>query len=179
MMKLNVDTMRQLYQMDNIIRYNTTPRHKNETVATHSYYVALFSMMLCNELNVSSLVRSKAIAIALVHDIPEVIINDVTYEAKQHMPDVKAALEKYEQEVIKANFPELYKNMYDSYFVDDDIANQIVRLADVLSVLQFSDHEINMGNTYLKGWDKDTQQRIEEIKNNLERMGLKCQNLNV
>ena len=171
--------MRQLYMMDNIVRYSTVPKHKNETVAAHSFYVALFAMMLCDELKLSKFIKEKAVTIALVHDIPEIVTNDVTYEAKLNMPEVSDCLMKYEKKFIKANFPEVYDAMYESYFEDDKIAREIVNLADVLSVLQFCDYETNMGNSYLLGWDEETRKRIESIKEKLERMGVKCQKITI
>lgn len=177
MMKLTLENIRQLYRMDDIIRYNTHQKHKKETVAAHSYYVALFTMMLCNELHVTKMVREKAMAIAIVHDIPEVVINDVTYEAKKHMPEVKDALEAYEKKILQANFPDVYESMFESYFVDDKIANAIVKLADTISVLQFSDYEEQMGNGYVKGWVDDTRKRIEKLKDELERLGISCQKI--
>ena len=38
-----------LYQLKNIIRYNSRKRLVNESVAEHSFYVALIALEICNE----------------------------------------------------------------------------------------------------------------------------------
>lgn len=175
-MRLTLESIRQLYQLDNIIRYNTFPKHKQETVATHSYYVALFTMMLCDELGVGSEIKARAIEIALVHDIPEVVTNDITHDAKDGMPEINAILEKYEKEILWANFPTIFRYMF-----MNDVPNLIVKLADTISVLQFTDYELQMGNRYMleNEWLEKTVIRIQDIKQKIERMGISCQKITI
>ncbi len=40
----------QVRRLSNIQRYNTTPRISDESVAEHSYFVALTSLVLCDHL---------------------------------------------------------------------------------------------------------------------------------
>ena len=174
MIDIDIDTLRNLYQMEALFRYNTRQRIKSESVATHSYFVALFSMMICDELDVPKMVKSKAIQIALVHDTPEIFTNDITYDAKLAMPAVNALLEPYEESFIKSIFPAQHAFMYDGHMMDDKIAKQIVKLADILSVVQYLDNEARLGNRTLDKQLAATVQRYNNEKLSLERMGISC-----
>ncbi|MCX7924112.1 MAG: HD domain-containing protein [Clostridia bacterium] len=176
MIKLTRESIKRLYQLDNIIRYNTFPKFKQESVATHSYYVALFTMMICDELDVDSEIHVKAIEMALVHDIPEVVINDVTYAAKKAIPGLREMLEKHELNILHDMYPRQYAYL-NSPTTKEEIAEAIVRLADIISVLQFVDYEVSMGNQNVIDWVGDTIERIKVQKEKIERMGVKCQKI--
>lgn len=176
MIKLTEKTINQLYKLDNIVRYNTAPKHKNETVAAHSFYTTLFAMMLCDELSVHDYIRRKAIQFALIHDIPEIIINDITHDAKQMMPEIVPILDKYEKAIINDNFPFIYNSMSDES-QGTVFAKLIVDLADTISVLQFVLHEKMMGNQEVAEWVVPTKNRIEKIKKEIERLGYSCQEI--
>ena len=64
---------KQIYNLDYIIRYSNVPRIKDETVAAHSFFVAMEVYQL-REKYVFNL--DKAIHIALCHDLPETYIDD-------------------------------------------------------------------------------------------------------
>lgn len=177
-MKVNMNTIDQLYQLDNIVRYSTFTKHKSETVATHSFYVALFTMMLCEELELSNVIKLKAMEVALVHDVPEILINDVTYTAKQVMPEIVPILEKHEQKFINHNFPNQEPAMY-GFDDTSQIIQNVVKLADVISVLQFSANEQALGNIHVAGWVDDAKHRILEITKSLERLGVSCQRITI
>jgi putative hydrolase of HD superfamily len=129
--------------------------------------------MLCTELEVDDIIKLKAIELALVHDIPEIITNDITHDAKQRMPEIVEILAKYENQFMNLHFPEL------SVQADEvsHIANLIVRLADTISVLQFTNNEINLGNTELLEWIPNTKHRISELRKQLQEVGIKCQKI--
>jgi 5'-deoxynucleotidase YfbR-like HD superfamily hydrolase len=167
-----------LYQLDNIVRYNTFPKVKQESVATHSYYVGLFTMMICDELCVSSAVKLKALEAALVHDVPEIVTNDITYAAKKNMPGISSILERYEEEMLRETFPAQCDHIHGKVKSKDEmLALEIVKLADIISVLQFVDYEISMGNQNVIDWVGDTLERIKVQKQNIERLGILCQKI--
>ena len=174
-MDINPKNISDLYKLDNIIRYNTQSKHKHETVATHSYYVALFAMMICDAIEVPLGVKLSAIQCALIHDVPEVVINDVTYDAKCMMPEIVEILKKYEDDILKTNFPDEYVARGECE--TRDLALLIVDLADVLSVYQFVHYEIDMGNFAMLSWGESTIERINKVKNKIEEMGYSCQKI--
>lgn len=161
-----------------MVRYNPWPKHTTETVAAHSYYTAMFTLMLCEELKVSSLIKATAIKIALLHDTPEMVSNDITYDAKKAIPALDKPLEEFEHSFIKSNFGDkVYEQMFDSYLEDDKVARAIVKAADVLSVIQYCDQEVQLGNKSFEPLLVDAIDRFNNEKSKLERLGLKCQKI--
>ena len=150
-----------LYKLKDVIRYNCRKHIKDESVAEHSYYVALLAMRISDILEVSEDVKSKAIIKALLHDLPEMETNDITHNAKEKM-HLRKVLKQYEDEYYDEHFPKYAKLMKDD---SDNLTNLIVLYADTLSVRQFCLNEIDVGNkdADIKSILKDTDRRIEYV----------------
>jgi len=151
-----------VYKLNNIIRYNTLARQKDETVAAHSYYVSLFSMLVADALDVPSDIKYMAIQFALIHDIPEVVINDITHDAKDNMPEVVDVLDKYERELQMQLFGDLGERYTKPTLRDDKSAKCISVIADILSVLQYTENELAMGNSHVARWDEQCYVRLKK-----------------
>lgn len=142
---INNKKLNNLYTLKFVNRYNCRRHLKEESVAEHSYYVALLSLMICDEKNIDdSNIRLQCITKALLHDMPEIETNDITHNAKEKM-HLRKLLKLYEDEFFKNNFPLQYDLMSND---DNNIVNAVVVLADTLSVKQFTYNEINLGNTH-------------------------------
>ena len=89
-----------VYKMSNIVRYSQQNKIKNESVAEHSYFVMWFINRLCTKYELSDKKRLLAMEAGLLHDVPEVITNDITYDVKQMIPEVSALLQPYEEDVV-------------------------------------------------------------------------------
>lgn len=173
-MKFTAKNLLDMYRLNHMIRYNTTPHIMDESVASHSYYVSLFTMMLCEELELDSGFTSLALQAALVHDMPEIVVNDITHDAKSKMPMIDKILKHFEEQFIGENFPEQFATL----FSDTHIAKKvmlIVKLADILSVYQYSLNETMMGNNNFSSFVSDTEERLIDCKLKLEKAGL-CKN---
>src|SRR5438132_7865233 len=79
-----------------VIRFSADTRIKDETVAEHSYHVALYSMILAdleqqfgNKVNKERLMKA-----ALIHDLEECLTGDIIY-------DFKHSNEKLAEEIKK------------------------------------------------------------------------------
>lgn len=166
-MKLTLNNIRELYRLNGMIRYNTQQKINKETVASHSYYVTLFTKMICDGLGVVPSIKLLALEFALVHDVPEYLMNDVTYDAKLLMPDIIPLLNKFEQSYLEQNFPETVDTAYGS---EDEriVARLIVELADVYSVIQYSDNEISLGNSRFQEIQAQSRMRASKIIKTLE-----------
>ena len=138
---MTIEQLREIYKLKHIIRYNTRRHIKNESVAEHSFYVALISLILCQENNLDDKTTKDAIIKALLHDMPEIEINDITHDAKEKL-HLRNYLKTYENDYYQRHFPEYFKLMS----TDKGIASTIVDLADAMSVLQYSDNERLIGN---------------------------------
>ena len=134
-------TLSEIYRLKNLIRYNNRTRLKDESVAEHSYYVALISLMICDKLDVTDEIKSKCVIRSLLHDLPEIEINDITHDAKRRM-NLSEQLKKFEDNYYEQYFPKYFDLMQEKGLVE-----AIVSLADAESVLQFIQNEISLGNT--------------------------------
>ena len=153
-----------VYKLSNIIRYSQLNKIKNETVAEHSYYVTWFVNRLCTKYELSDEVRLLALETALLHDIPEVITNDITYDVKRMVPEVPALLQPYEEEAIKEHSYRAYKVLFNPETVQERLTKKLVKHADILSVLQYCQNEEMLGNKNFTELRKATEKRVKDSK---------------
>ena len=135
------------YNLKNLIRYNQRVRLKDESVAEHSYYVALYTELICKELKMDMKSRLMAIQYALLHDIPEIYTSDIPHPIKQKSDALKKSLKVLEREMLKEQLPEYlplieHVEEYDTL----GLIHLIVETADVMSVIQYAKQEIELGN---------------------------------
>lgn len=157
------DYIRNIYKLKDIMRYNSRATLHKESVAEHSYYVALLSLKLLDEANINdSNIREKVLIKALLHDLPEIDLNDITHDVKIKL-DLYQYLKKYEDEYFEKNYNKYAKLMKDN---EDNIVNSIVKLADIYSVLQYTDREIQLGNqtNEIKVIYDDAIKRLKNMK---------------
>lgn len=156
-----------VYKLSNIIRYSQQNKIKNETVAEHSYYVTWFVNRLCTKYELGDTIRLMALETALLHDIPEVITNDITYDVKRMIPEVPALLQPYEEEVIKEHSSRAYKVLFNPETHEEIIAKKVVKHADILSVLQYCQNEEMLGNKSFTELRRATEQRVKDSREDL------------
>lgn len=156
-----------VYKLSNIIRYSQQNKIKNETVAEHSYYVSWFVNRLCTKYSLSDTIRLMALEAALLHDVPEVITNDITYDVKRMIPEVPALLQPYEEEVIREHSSRAHKVLFNPETTDEIVAKKIVKHADILSVLQYCQNEEALGNKNFTELRKATEKRVKESRDAL------------
>lgn len=147
--------LEEVYKLKDIIRYNTRIKITQESVAEHSFFVAVITLHLCNKYNLDEKTTSTCVIKALLHDMPEMEINDITHDVKEKL-NLRPLLKKYEDNYYKKYYPKYSKMLCND---DENLVNTIVELADVLSVIQFCNREKTLGNT---------SKQIKEIVNNSE-----------
>ena len=133
----DIDVLRSL------IRYQNCNRLVNESVAEHSFYVAVFVLKLREYYDFNLEVALKT---ALIHDIPEARISDIPHNIKLANPEVAAALEKAEEKVTIDMLSEEANTLLKSFNHGDTVEGKICQLADVLSVVLYANDEIKCGN---------------------------------
>ena len=138
---LTNETLLEIYKLKNIIRYNNKLTITKESVAEHSFYVALISLKICDIINAPNEVQYRCIVKALLHDMPEIELNDITHDVKEKL-NLRSFLEKYELEYISKNFSE-HKYLFED---KEQIVDLVVDLADILSVKQYALTELSIGN---------------------------------
>lgn len=160
----------ELYQLKNVIRYNNRLRLKDESVAEHSFFTTLIALKLCEKLNLSDELTNKCVIKALLHDMPETKLNDITYDVKSLL-NIRPILQKYEHSYYDnyfERFADLMKN-------DDEnnIINLVVKFADILSVLQYACNEISLGNNTFLQIKICAEKRLNDVYKQLENGGIK------
>lgn len=135
-----------IYKLKTLIRYNNTPRIMNESVAEHMYFVAMIVYRLYDDYDFDLYI---ALRMSLFHDIPEVHLSDMPNNTKEMFPEIAAAVKKSQKSA---------SDMIDSAMTPlvEDYENQstkeakIVKMADILSILQYTGQEKNLGNEYMR-----------------------------
>lgn len=160
------------YTLQHTKRYSMKPVIHPESVATHSYFVALAVLLLRDVwmFNVDA-----AIKIALCHDLAEMEISDVNHYVKKRHPAVAKALKDAEMDIIRT-FPESiqgYCQMYDH----ESPESLVVHYADALQCFQYAVSEIKLGNGgYMEEVLTNSQARMRKIEEKLERWRIKDEN---
>ena len=157
-----------VYKLTNLIRYSQQRRNKNESVAEHSYFVIWFVNRLCTEYEICDRIRLMALEAALLHDIPEIITNDITHDVKKMIPGIPALLQPYEEEIIREHSQTSHKVLFYPEAEDEVIANLLVKLADVLSVKQYCLNEEWLGNRSFTDLRRETEYRVATARETLE-----------
>ena len=155
----DIDVLRSL------IRYQNCNRLVNESVAEHSFYVAVFVLKLREYYDFNLEVALKT---ALIHDIPEARISDIPHNIKLANPEVAAALEKAEEKVTVDMLSEEANVLLKSFNHGDTVEGKICQLADVLSVVLYANDEIKCGNRIFNYIAIKAIARCKEIVASLE-----------
>lgn len=155
----------QLFLMNSVHRQSTMMTIKAENIAQHSFFVAYYALKISKLLKLSEEKQSKIAVQALVHDIPESLSSDIPSNIKHKVNELKETLDKIEDTIIDEYFQEI-KNEFSTFKKNEEEKNlegTIIKLADVISLIQFLNNEIVLGNS-----DKNVQQAIERARNKIE-----------
>jgi putative hydrolase of HD superfamily len=148
-----------LKTMSSLKRFGTLPMNESESVAAHSYNVAIMALMVADyepELKVD---RESLLRKALFHDFEETILSDIPHPIKHRFKGGKLGRllkeivpELIEHEIFK-ELPERLKRQYVRSALDakSDLEGEIVAAADAMDIVMTSLRELKMGNRYFEG----------------------------
>jgi putative hydrolase of HD superfamily len=126
-----------------------------ESVADHSHGVALFTLLLLDLVpdHQDRLDRQKALAMAILHDLPECITGDISLGASRHLPEgTKHQVENHALAELLADLPFAgrWRELWQEFEQHDSPEAQLVRDADRLDLLlQAHVYEQTTGNRCL------------------------------
>lgn len=139
--------------LDNIPRFSNQPRIKDETVAAHSYYVALMVYMIAVELQElgCGVDVSKCIQMALLHDLPEAVTGDIIYPVKKHDKENMGVLQKLEEEMMEKAIPDTLPRYLRALLLPVTIydwteESMLVKFCDMCELVFYAMAERRMGN---------------------------------
>lgn len=139
--KFSNDEIEKEYVLAKTLRYNNRTHLQEESVAEHSFFVALFSLKIVQLLKLPEELELRILRLAVLHDCAESITSDIPHNVKKLYPDFAAFLKTVEDQYYSKNW------FYFKAKLDDEIAEAVVKLADNYSVLQFCINEQRLGNT--------------------------------
>lgn len=137
-----------ILRLGSILRYNNKHRNHEENVAEHSFYVMHMVNEICLHYNLSSYTRDYCLQLALVHDIPEAITGDISFDTKDCNDELSKIVNKAENEAILKEFP-IYQELYKDFLRQEKnrtVSYLIVKIADTASVVKYAELEKDLGN---------------------------------
>lgn len=149
--------MNRNYRMLSFVpRWGIAPRHHQQTVAEHSYYVVLYAAQLCDRMGVGDLGRLNVVEYALVHDVREAWESDIPGPSKRAIVDKERA-DRYHG-AFAATMDPYYRGSYvlgvetvmDGYGVSR-LIKDIVKVADLIDSVFYLQTELLMGNGFANG----------------------------
>lgn len=154
-----------MYRLAYIIRYSNVPRVKDESVAEHSFFVAVLVMKFYDQYKFN---LGVALQIAIAHDCPESMTNDLSHETKTLFPEIKDVIKRAEKEFLK-QMPYAIKRGVELLEMDT-VESKIVALADAMQCHQYSSHEASLGNQgYMTTVLHSSSERIRKLREELKR----------
>lgn len=145
-----------LKTMSSIKRFGTLPMIEIESVASHSYNVAIMALMIADYEEDLQVNREALLRKALFHDFEETILSDIPHPIKHRFKGGKLGQllkeivpELIENEIFK-ELPEKLKRQYvrAALSAKEDVEGQIVAAADAMDIIMTSLRELKLGNQY-------------------------------
>lgn len=130
-----------VYNLRFIQRYSLTPRNTSETVAEHSFFVAVIVLELADTYEFDVGV---ALKMAILHDFAESELGDITLTAKQKHPGLVKEVRKAENKIMRSFGEDIYK-LYQVYEERTTVESLVVKYADILQVKQYLESEMERG----------------------------------
>lgn len=141
-------------------RWSTMPRIKEQSMAEHSFYVALYAMHLCDFLKLPLPRRYPIVQWALIHDMPETVTSDIPGPVKRQVTNHR------QMEVLEKK---IFEELGSSYWPYPEAQTRdIVKAANLIDEIFYIHSERVMGNGYLaKVWD-NSWARMEAALNKID-----------
>lgn len=160
---LNDEEISDEYVLSKMMRYNHRLRNHEESVSTHSFFVALFCLKIMSQLDLTVEEQNKVMIFALLHDVAESRTSDIPHDVKENYPAIKSMLDDIEKEYYEKH----WKNFSDIMYNSGDLVYNIIKLADAYSVRQFCLDEFGLGTSTdeMKEIMQEATQRIHQRTN--------------
>jgi len=120
-------SFQQMMRLSNIKRWGIVEMSRPQSVAEHSYNVAIIASAICDRIDLSPEYKNAVVNWALTHDLPEVVTGDVPSPLKRFSP---------------ITFNDLESEMFPLYRASKEkhqgMAAMIVKVADYIDAIQFA-----------------------------------------
>ena len=155
-----------LKTVKSIKRFGTLPMIEFESVAAHSYNVAILSLMIADFEESKEIDKETVLRKALLHDFEESILSDIPHSIKHRYKGGRLAkmLKGIVPELIEEEiFKELPDNLRENYIchsrdAKDGTEGKIVEAADAMDTILTAIRELKLGNRYFEKVFEDAVQ---------------------
>lgn len=141
-------------RLDSVIRYNSIPVIQRESVASHSFWVSIYSLLLhrtLNQFREEPKIEATILRYSLTHDLGECLTGDVVRTFKYSSKEFRDAVNQAEELMISKYFPVSIRDIL--WDLDDTKESKyiksIVKAADFVSLYMFMNREWARGNREL------------------------------
>lgn len=163
-------------RISRVVRFSTRPRTVDEYVSTHSYYVALYGLIISKMLieKGTKVDIESVMTRALVHDLDESVSGDIIRIFREKLSGELEVLCGEVMQGILKGLPEKLRDylMFHWKYKFDDTEGQIVRLCDNIAGWAYCEEQIQMGNRIFVSISADYLKRILTDTFNLGLEGL-------
>lgn len=153
-MKNVAKLVNKLRGMDVVVRWNFHKHLVQENIATHSFWVAVFTAILAPDDQ-----RNELVFAAITHDMEEAITGDLPALVKAHTPQWDEVVKKAEQELFgggggnDADEIDILSAFRAARHTAE--ASIVIKLADLFAALMYARMEIELGNTHFQRIEKE------------------------
>jgi 5'-deoxynucleotidase YfbR-like HD superfamily hydrolase len=152
--------LEETYVLKALIRYNNKFKVIHESVAEHMYFVSLITLKLSEfyEFDIQ-----RALTMAVIHDLPEIYISDITRDVKNRHPELMEILSKAERDAM-VRFGQNFSELFNEFENESSPESLVVSLADALSVKQYTEAEMKLGNKgYMLEVNGSVRKRLKQM----------------
>jgi 5'-deoxynucleotidase len=160
-----------LYRMKNIYRWSLMRNTDHESVALHSYYVSIWTHMLCsvaNEIYQKSVPTEQIVSMALFHDATEVFVGDIAQPVKHSSPEILEHFREIERSAantLMSMLPAELQSVYRPLIVEHDPElYKFVKGGDLLDAYLKCVSELNAGNTEFSFAKKQILESLRKLE---------------
>lgn len=161
-------------------RYGSFPHIHQENVAEHSFYVALYSLMLWHETDgIAEL--GIVLSRALMHDIEESVTGDMLRAVKYSSKEMKKSMDDAGSRLLRTLLQHMMANAGDSredyanahmheswaFAKNDTNEGAIVATADLLCVVSYAHIESQFGNRHARRIRMEVADNLNKLKEKL------------
>lgn len=149
-----IDFITMVRQLSNIQRCATTRRIKNQSVAEHSFYVAIIALLIAEELKLELSIGT-LLQKAIFHDMEEAITGDIIYPLKHSSVQTNhffnEAIGEYCRQVFKNHFPDFEQYRAIQKYSKTGAEGEVIKLADAVELVLYCQEEVSSGNRHMQG----------------------------
>jgi 5'-deoxynucleotidase len=160
-----------LYRMKNIYRWSLMRNTDHESVALHSYYVSIWTHLLCsvaNEIYKKGVPTDKIVSMALFHDATEVFVGDIAQPVKHSSPEILEHFREIERSAANTlmnMLPAELQAVYRPLILEHDPElYKFVKGGDLLDAYLKCISELNAGNSEFSYAKKQILESLRKLE---------------